>query len=145
MVSNLRFRLAFNNSFIVDGVGKGGGLVLFWDESIKIDLLSYGLHHIDTMVSSSELHLRWRATFVYGEPKVQDRRVMWELLRRIQPTLNALWVMLGDFNEALWQFEHFSKHKRPEQQMIDFREVLSHCNLHDLGFSGLPWTFDNRQ
>jgi hypothetical protein len=60
-VSNLRFRLDFNNSFVVDGVGKGAGVVLFWDDSIKIDLLSYDLHHVDTMVSSYELHLRWRA------------------------------------------------------------------------------------
>jgi hypothetical protein len=28
-VSNLRFRLGLNKSFIVDGVGKGGGLDLF--------------------------------------------------------------------------------------------------------------------
>ena len=29
--------------------------------------------------------------------------------------------------------------------MMDFREVLSHCDLHDLGFSGLPWTYNNNQ
>jgi hypothetical protein len=23
--------------------------------------------------------------------------------------------------------------------------VLAHCNLHDVGFSGLPWTYDNKQ
>jgi hypothetical protein len=28
--------------------------------------------------------------------------------------------------------------------MLDFRKILSHCNLHDLGFTGPPWTFDNR-
>jgi hypothetical protein len=72
------------------------------------------------MVSNSELHLRWRATFVYGDPRVQDRKLMWELPRRIQPAQNAPWVMLGDFNEVLWQFEHLSKHKRPEQRMVDF-------------------------
>jgi hypothetical protein len=35
-VSNLRFRLGFRNSFVVDGVGKGGELGLFWDDSIKM-------------------------------------------------------------------------------------------------------------
>jgi hypothetical protein len=29
--------------------------------------------------------------------------------------------------------------------MEDFREVLEICDLHDIGFSGLPWTFDNRR
>lgn len=29
--------------------------------------------------------------------------------------------------------------------MMDFREVLSHYDLHDLGFSGLPWTYNNNQ
>jgi endonuclease/exonuclease/phosphatase family metal-dependent hydrolase len=58
--------------------------------------------------------------FVYGEPRVQDRKLMWESLRRIQLARNAPWVLLGDFNEALWQFEHRSKHKRMEQQMEEF-------------------------
>jgi hypothetical protein len=29
--------------------------------------------------------------------------------------------------------------------MLDFREILSQCDLHDLGFIGQPWTFDNKQ
>jgi hypothetical protein len=29
--------------------------------------------------------------------------------------------------------------------MLDFREVLSHCDVNDLGFSGVPWTFNNKQ
>jgi hypothetical protein len=36
-------------------------------------------------------------------------------------------------------------HRRPSQQMIDFREVLSQCDLHDIGYWGLPWTFNNKQ
>lgn len=54
-------------------------------------------------------------------------------------------MVIGDFNEAMWQHEHFSQHPRPERQMMDYREVLSHCDLHDLGFSGLPWTYNNNQ
>lgn len=29
--------------------------------------------------------------------------------------------------------------------MEDFRNVLEDCDLHDLGFSGLPWTYDNKR
>jgi exonuclease III len=29
--------------------------------------------------------------------------------------------------------------------MMDFHEILSHCNLHDIGFRGLPWTYENKQ
>ena len=29
--------------------------------------------------------------------------------------------------------------------MLDFHEILSHCDLHDLGFVGTPWTFDNKK
>jgi hypothetical protein len=29
--------------------------------------------------------------------------------------------------------------------MAAFREVLDFCNLRDIGFSGVPWTYDNRK
>jgi hypothetical protein len=64
-------------------------------------------------------------TFVYGEPRTQVRHLMWELLRRIKPRSQAPWLMIGDFNEAMWDFEHLSSRRRLEKQMIDFREILS--------------------
>lgn len=54
-------------------------------------------------------------------------------------------MMMGDFNEVMWPFEHFSSRRRANRQMIDFREVLSHCDVQDLGFMGVPWTHDNKQ
>jgi hypothetical protein len=70
---------------------------------------------------------------------------MWDTLRDLCGPWLGLWMLIGDFNETMWQYEHFSETPRPEHQMMDFREVLSHCDLHDLGFSGLPWTFNNNQ
>jgi hypothetical protein len=29
--------------------------------------------------------------------------------------------------------------------MEDFRDVLDICDLHDIGFAGLPWTYDNKR
>jgi hypothetical protein len=52
------------------------------------------------------------------------------------------WLVIGDFNEALWQEEHLSCTPRPTNQMDAFREVLFDCNLTDLGFAGVPYTYD---
>lgn len=60
-------------------------------------------------------------------------------------SLSAPWLMIGDSNEAMWSFEHFSSTRRRERQMLDFWEVLSYCELYDIGFSGIPWTYDNKQ
>jgi hypothetical protein len=124
--------------------GKGGGLALYWSEEINVNLISFGVHHIDVRIIEGN-GKSWRCTFVYGEPKVQDRPEMWKLLRRIKKDVKEPWMMVGDFNEAMWQHEHFSFSKRNEKQMENFRNALSDCNLHDLGFSGLPWTFNNKK
>jgi hypothetical protein len=113
--------------------------------TIKIDILSYGMHHIDTLICDGDHHTTWRATFVYGEPRTKDRHVMWERLWRIRPRSLAPWLMIGDFNEAMWPHELLSTQKCPERQMLDFRGILSHCDLHDLSFVGQPWAFDNKQ
>jgi hypothetical protein len=70
---------------------------------------------------------------------------MWELLKRLKHVSNAPWMLIGDFNEALWTFEHLSSLRRSERQMNEFREILAHCEVFDLGFSGMPWTYDNKQ
>jgi hypothetical protein len=41
--------------------------------------------------------------------------------------------------------EHFSEHETDEWQMRAFREAVEGCALQDLWFSGLPFTWDNRQ
>jgi hypothetical protein len=144
-VSNLRWSLGLRYCLPVDSVGLSGDLALFWDESINVTLLSQGERYIDVTIKEEPNAAPWRATFVYGEPRVEKRQEMWNLLRDLCGVWSGPWMLIGDFNETMWQYEHFSKTPRSERQMMDFREVLSHCDLHDLGFSGLPWTYNNNQ
>ena len=70
---------------------------------------------------------------------------MWTLLRRIKDTSDLPWLMVGDFNETMWQAEHLSATRRSESNMENFRKLLSDCNLFDLGFRGPKWTYNNKQ
>ena len=55
------------------------------------------------------------------------------------------WCVIGDFNEAMWSFEHLATTQRNENQMIAIRDSLECCDLVDLGFQGPPFTYDNKQ
>jgi hypothetical protein len=144
-VKNLRWRFGLKGCLAVDSKGKRGGLALFWDENIQVDLLTIDDRYIDVFVRENLSSEPWRATFIYGEPRVEDRHRMWEILQRLKTHSNDPWIVIGDFNEAMWQYEHFSETKRGEKQMAAFRDVLDLCGLQDVGFTGTPWTYDNKK
>lgn len=70
---------------------------------------------------------------------------MWSLMQDLCAKSDLPWLVVGDFNECMWAFEHFSLTARAPGQMQFFREVLETCNLADLGFSGVPFTYDNKR
>jgi exonuclease III len=116
---------------------------LFWHEGLDVVLLEKSNRFIDVRIRESVSSPWFRITFVYGEPRTKNRPQMWDALRRLKGVSDLPWLVVGDFNEAMWGFEHFSACPRPERQMINFREALADCELTDLGFSGRPYTYDN--
>jgi hypothetical protein len=129
----------------MDSVGMSGGLALFWHESYQVDIREATDQYIDAFIRTGPNEPLFHATFVYGEPRVEKRHRMWQQLSALRASSPLPWVVLGDFNEALWQYEHFSASLRPEPQMIAFHDCLQVCELKDLGFSGLPFTYDNKR
>jgi hypothetical protein len=41
---------------------------------------------------------------------VESRHLMWETLHRLRSLSNLPWMVVGDFNEAMWGFKQFSAH-----------------------------------
>ena len=112
----LRWKLGLKHCLASDSDGLSGGIVLFWDEHINVTLLSQGSRYIDVLVSDDPNGVPWRATFVYGEPRVETRRLMLDRLRSLCGVWNGPWMVIGDFNEAMWQFEHFFETPRAENK-----------------------------
>ena len=110
-----------------------------------MDIKDSGARFIDAHIRVAPGEPVFHVTFVYGEPRVENRHRMWSLLSAIGASSSLPWLVLGDFNEALWQYEHFSACLRAESQMAAFRDCVQVCELNDLGFSGLPFTFDNKR
>jgi hypothetical protein len=76
--------------------------------------------------------LGWKAAILCGR--------CFTIFEEFQIYLGWCWETLMKQCEG---FEHFSTHPRPAQQMEEFRDVLAFCDLRDLGFCGLLFTWDN--
>lgn len=131
-----------------DGVnsnGNSGGLALYWHETLSVDVVFSNERCIDAHIRAGPDEAPWRLTCVYGEPRVEDRHLMWSLMQDLCARSDVPWLVVGDFNECMWDFEHFSSTARAPVQMQSFRDVLETCALADLGFSGVPYTYDNKR
>ncbi|XP_073362164.1 uncharacterized protein [Aegilops tauschii subsp. strangulata] len=142
-VEELKTSLGFSGCFAVDSDGLSGGIGLFWSRDVDVTLQNYSIAHIDVTVKQE--NKEWRFTGFYGAPRVENRHHSWCFLRTLFALPHQAWICMGDFNETLYAEEHFGTNARPESQMRAFREAMEECSLQDLGWRGVPFTWDNRQ
>ncbi|XP_012851547.1 PREDICTED: uncharacterized protein LOC105971242 [Erythranthe guttata] len=64
------------NGVGVEKVGQSGGLVLFWQKDLAVDLISYSNNHIDAEVFDENQNSKWRVTGFYGFPEQGRRKLL---------------------------------------------------------------------
>lgn len=110
-MNDVRRKIGWRNAFTVNckvvrqkhgkRVSRAGGLSILWNDDIKLELQSYSESHIDVLVREDEGNQVWRFTGVYGQPRVENRYLTWELLKKLGSQDKGPWLLGGDFNEIL--------------------------------------------
>jgi hypothetical protein len=139
----LRVKLGFNGVFVVDPVGRSGGLALFWKDEVQLEIQNYTRWHINVVVKLQDGRSSWKFTGFYGHPNSAKRKESWELLNHLKLYYPQAWLFAGDFNEITHQYEKYGGVLRREGQMEEFRTVLEDCNLCELSFEGPKYTWTN--
>jgi len=130
----------------VGSQGRGGGLALLWSDVVCVKLQSYDKLHIDVVIVDATTSVeRWRLTGFYGKSRRELRYRSWDCLRTLNDRSSLPWLCVGNFNEVPHASEQIGGVGRSERQMEGFRDAVSVCGFQDLGFIGLPYTWDNRQ
>ncbi|XP_028075737.1 uncharacterized protein LOC114277953 [Camellia sinensis] len=142
-MERIRCKLGLQRCFTVDRVGLSGGLALLWVGEIQLQIKSFSRGHVDSIILSESGVASWCFTGFYGNPIASLRSDSWELLRRLQDQMHLPWLCAGDFNEILYAHEKSGMAARSQRQMDGFRQVLSDCDLADLGFEGAAFTWCN--
>ncbi|XP_030958962.1 uncharacterized protein LOC115980904 [Quercus lobata] len=136
-LQEIKRNIDFENLFFVERNNRGGGLALFWRNSVDLSVDSSSPNHIDSIINKGKEEV-WRFTGFYGEPVTHKRMDSWEKLRHLHNKFNLPWLCAGDFNEIIQSSEKLGGSNRGQTQMQLFRDVVDECGFIDLGFSG-PW------
>nr|GMD77815.1 ribonuclease H [Ipomoea batatas] len=138
----IRVQLGFHNMFVVDACGHRGGLVMFWHESVEVEVTGYSSNHIDTVVTMDIGSPRWRFTGYYGYLERARRREAWQMLRNLAGLSSLPWVIMGDYNDLLYPEEKRGRHPHPNWLIAGFSEAVADSGLQDVVFKRNQFTWE---
>jgi hypothetical protein len=69
----IRFKLGFTCMFVVDSVGRNGGLALFWGDNIIVDIQNFSQRHTNGVVKSGGIEVPGNFTSFYGHSDASKR------------------------------------------------------------------------
>jgi exonuclease III len=141
----LRVMLGFVGLFVVDLVGRSGGLTIFWKEDCLLEIYNYSRRHINAIIKVGDGGVCWKFTGFHGHPVCAQRLESWALLKHLRTHLPLPWLCVGDFNEVVEQSDKEGGALRSESKMEGFRNALVDCHLSDLDFRGNPFTWSNHR
>lgn len=138
----MRRRAGFDQMIVHESDGRSGGLLLLWKEEINIHRQGVTKNYIDVIIEEG---VGWRFTGIYGEPEWNQKGRTWNAIRSIKGDLTVPWLLMGDFNEILYNSEKQGGRPRTQRQLQAFHDVLSECELQDMGFTGDLYTWQRGQ
>lgn len=58
--------------YLMDAVGRKGGLVMMWTDECDVDVQSFYLNHVEVLVKIKDMR-KLKFTGFYGQPKLNQR------------------------------------------------------------------------
>lgn len=95
---------------------------------------------INCMVAKKQNGKRGKIPFVYSASGVEERKELWQQLRREET--NQPWLVLGDFNAMINEDERRGARSIVEPEM-EFRDCVTDLSLNDLRATGCYFTWVN--
>ncbi|XP_071920784.1 uncharacterized protein [Coffea arabica] len=137
-MKNVKKRLNFDDSAVVDSVGKAGGLALFWKHWIKMIEVEVSSFYITARMMDMEARCEWAFIGVYASTDDKQRRSQWRELEGKMNQWGERWIIAGDFNDILTNWEKWGGRQRPEWSFTDFKGLVNGNDLVDIGYEGKP-------
>jgi hypothetical protein len=84
-MEGIRVKLGYNGMFMVELVGRSGGLALLWRETQELEIQNFTRRHINAIVKEADREVSWKLTCFYGHSVAAKRHESWALLEHLKP------------------------------------------------------------
>ncbi|KAJ1415409.1 Zinc finger, CCHC-type [Sesbania bispinosa] len=113
------------------------------EDSLDIDVQAHSQNFIHAWVTDKRESHTWSTTFVYGNPRFNQRRNLWDRLQALLGRNDLPWICLGDFNEVLSQAEKVGSQPINNVGVNLFRQFLEDTGLMDLELKGSKYAWSS--
>lgn len=130
-------QLRYEDHHLVTPTGQRvGGLALFWNQPLKLSVLSSNADVIDTMIEHEGNS--FYGSFVNASTNKTKQNQLWDSLLVTAETRYEPWFVTADFNDILNSEEKTGGTDRSEGSFSDLRTFFSEGDLYDLHHKGDP-------
>ncbi|KAM1752922.1 hypothetical protein EV2_005630 [Malus domestica] len=137
--------MGYINGFDVAPVGRVGGLSLWWDDSVQVNVRAFSKHFIDATCSIVDSQCVFRFTGVYGTSYSSENVDFWRGMIQNFGSDDTPWICGGDFNEFLWDHEKSGRAEVRYNRTRYLEEFMSKLEILDLGYNGPKFTWRGKR
>lgn len=133
-------KLGYDLGGFSDDIGQAGGIWILVANGRNFSMDVIDVFHQMVTVSIAKGNKKWICSAIYASPIPSVREALWDHMENLRAMLVDPWFLIGDFNEILLPSEVRGGNFLANRA-VKFSQVLSNCNLIDLGAKGNLFTW----
>ncbi|OMO94917.1 reverse transcriptase [Corchorus capsularis] len=137
----IRKKMKLDCAIYVDPDGLSGGIALWWKDFFSVKSIEESKNLVDTVIIDNRSGGSFRILWVYGAPVFEDRKLVWERIKRKALIIDEAWCCIGDFNDILDDSEKDGGPLKDRRYIRYFQDMVEHCQLIDIQFQGQKFTW----
>lgn len=84
-------------------------------------------------------------TTIYARCSALERLELWNNLECLAEEINVPWVIGGDFNVIMNEFEELGGLPVTQQEVVNFAQCINNCGLSEINFTESLYTWRNKR
>lgn len=135
----------FNRKIKTIRLFTAGGLLLLWNQELKVSILSANKFWIQALIEHPVFEKPWVIVCAYGSPYNQLKERFWNELTNLILQIKEPWLLLGDLNEIMHEKDKRGGRTHIGTSRAYLESFMVNTGSIDLDFSGYPFTWSNNR